>query len=66
MEGVPASGAPGRDAVLVMDVKDPLHPAIRASLPLSNSVFGPPTNLQITPNGRLALVADSIAETQDG
>jgi DNA-binding beta-propeller fold protein YncE len=60
----PVIGAPGRDAVLVMDVTDPLHPKIRASLPLSNSVFGPPTNLQITPNGRLALVADSIVDTQ--
>ena len=63
-EGIPVNGGPGRDAVLVMDVTDPLHPAIRASLPLENSVFGPPTNLQITPNGRLALVANSVTNTQ--
>lgn len=62
--GVPVNGAPGHDAVLVMDTTDPLHPTIRANLPLSNSVFGPPTNLQITPNGRLGLVADSIVDTQ--
>ena len=62
--GQPSIGSPGHDAVLVMDVSDPLHPRIRASLPLSNSVFGPPTNLQITPDGRLGLVADSIADTQ--
>ena len=37
---------------------------MRASLPLENSVFGPPTNLQITPNGRLALVADSVVNTR--
>ena len=63
-EGVPVNGGPGRDAVLVMDVTDPLHPKVRASLPLENSVFGPPTNLQITPNGRLALVANSVTNTQ--
>src|SRR5256884_8603711 len=31
-----------------------------------NSVFGPPTNLQITPDGKLALVANSMAWAQDG
>ncbi len=62
--GLPVNGAPGRDAVLVMDISDPLHPRIRASLPLSNSVFGPPTNLQITPNGRLGLVAESVTASR--
>ena len=64
--GLPVNGASGRDAVLVMDTTDPVHPKIRASLPLSNSVFGPPTNLQITPDGRLGLVADSMADTPNG
>ena len=58
--------APGKDAVLVMDVADPGHPKIRASLPLVNSLLGPPTNLQITPNGRLGLVANSVNAQQDG
>ena len=58
--------APGTDAVLVMDVKDPAHPRIRASLPLVNSLLGPPTNLQITPDGRLGLVANSVTNQQDG
>ena len=31
-----------------------------------NSIFGPPTNLAITPNGQLALVADSVEWTADG
>ena len=62
--GTPVIGAPGKDAVLVMDLTDPLQPKIRASLPLENSVFGPPTNLQITPNGRLALVANSVTNTE--
>ena len=30
------NGAPGRDAVLVMDVSNPAKPHIRASLPLMN------------------------------
>ena len=57
---------PGDDAVLVMDVADPGHPRIRASLKLTNSLLGPPTNLQITPNGRLGLVANSVNSVQDG
>lgn len=57
---------PGEDAVLVMDVADPAHPRIRASLKLANSLLGPPTNLQITPDGRLGLVANSVSSVQDG
>lgn len=60
------TGAPGKDAVLVMDVTDPAKPHIRASLPLMNSLLGPPTNLQITPDGKLGLVASSVVTTQDG
>ena len=63
-EGLPVNGAGGHDTLAVVDIADPLHPAIRATLPLENSVFGPPTNLQITPNGRLALVADSVTNMQ--
>lgn len=57
---------PGADAVLVMDVSNPARPRIRASLPLANSLLGPPTNLQITPNGRLGLIANSVNSVQDG
>ena len=56
----PRLGAPGTDAVLVVDITDPAKPKITASLPLDNSVAGPPTNLQITPDGKLALVASSV------
>ena len=58
--------APGADAVLVVDISKPGQPRIRASLPLANSLLGPPTNLQITPDGRLGLVANSVTNTQDG
>jgi DNA-binding beta-propeller fold protein YncE len=60
------NGAPGKDAVVVMDVSNPAKPKIRASLPLMNSLLGPPTNLQITPDGKLGLVANSVVMNQDG
>ncbi|WP_428487045.1 YncE family protein [Rhodopila sp.] len=60
------NGPAGKDAVLVMDVSNPAKPRIRASLPLTNSLLGPPTNLQITPDGRLGLVANSVVMNQDG
>jgi DNA-binding beta-propeller fold protein YncE len=60
------NGPPGNDAVLVMDVSDPAKPKIRASLPLINSLLGPPTNLQITPDGKLGLVANSVVNVPDG
>ncbi|HEY0184965.1 MAG TPA: hypothetical protein VGC09_19360 [Rhodopila sp.] len=60
------NGAPGKDAVLIVDVSHPAKPRIRASLPLMNSLLGPPTNLQITPDGKLGLVANSVVMNQDG
>jgi DNA-binding beta-propeller fold protein YncE len=60
------NGAPGNDAVLVMDISNPAKPKIRASLSLANSLLGPPTNLQITPDGKLGLVANSVVHVQDG
>ena len=59
--------APGKDVVAIVDIgTDPANPKIVTTLPLSNSIFGPPTNLAITPNGQLALVADSVEYTADG
>jgi DNA-binding beta-propeller fold protein YncE len=61
----PVNGAPGKDEVLIMDVTAPAKPVIRARLPLMNSLLGPPTNLQITPDGKLGLVANSVLHTPD-
>ena len=59
--------APGKDVVTIIDIgTDPANPKIVANLPLANSIFGPPTNLAITPNGQLALVADSVEYAADG
>ena len=59
------TGAPGKDEVLIMDVTTPANPVIRARLPMMNSLLGPPTNLQITPDGKLGLVANSVLHTPD-
>ena len=59
--------APGNDTVSIIDVAtDPAAPRIVASLPLMNSVFGPPMNLAITPDSRLAIVTNAMAWTRDG
>lgn len=65
--GKPVFMPPGKDHVLVVDIgTDPLAPKIIASLPLMNTIFGPPTNLAITPNQKLALVANSMDWVADG
>lgn len=61
--------APGNDVVSIVDIgSDPESPTIIADLPLMNSVFGPPTNLAITPDEKLALVTNAMnwVETEDG
>jgi hypothetical protein len=56
--------APGNDTVVVMDTSNPAHPTLGAPIPMSNSVYGPPVNLQITPDGALGLVASSVLPVQ--
>jgi DNA-binding beta-propeller fold protein YncE len=59
--------APGNDTVDIFDLRaNPASPKLLASLPVPNSIVGPPVNLAITPNGEVALVASSIASTQQG
>jgi DNA-binding beta-propeller fold protein YncE len=56
----------GKDQVLIVDLADPENPKVAASLPLKNSVVGPPVNVDIDPTGAVALVADSIDIIRDG
>ena len=56
---------PGMDSVSIIDVADRLNPKIIVSLPLMNSIFGPPVNLAITPDQKLALVANSMDWARD-
>jgi len=64
-QGKPMINPSGNDAVLIVDLANPEAPKIVASLPLENSIVGPPTNLAISPNGAIALVADSMTVVQD-
>src|SRR5438105_5546822 len=57
---------PGKDTLTVIDVSKPDTPRIASSIPLMNSVVGPPTNLAITPSGDLALVANSLEPVVQG
>lgn len=58
---------PGNDWVAIVDIgTDPGNPKVIAKLPLMNSVIGPPTNLMITPDGTLAIVANSLEWVADG
>ncbi|HEV2053920.1 MAG TPA: YncE family protein [Methylomirabilota bacterium] len=59
-------GPPGKDAVLIVDFSNREAPKIVGNLPLMNSVFGPPTNLAITPDQKLAIVANSVDWQKDG
>src|SRR5690349_22435203 len=57
---------PGKDSVLIVDLADPMNPKIAANLQLENSVVGPPVNLDIAPDGSIALVADSVTLVKEG
>jgi len=64
-EGKPVVNPTGKDTVQIVDLARPEAPKIVATLSLENSVVGPPTNLAISPSGRIALVADSMTVVQD-
>jgi len=65
-EGNRAVAAPGKDTISIVDISDREAPKIVVSIPLMNSIFGPPVNLAITPDERLAIVANSVDWVQDG
>src|ERR1700748_2708591 len=65
-EGKTILAAPGKDSVLIVDLANPEDPKIVATLPLENSVVGPPVNLDIDPSGSVALVADAVDVVKDG
>jgi len=50
----------GHDTLSVVDISKPEAPKVAATIPLINSVQGPPTNLAIAPGGDIALVANSV------
>ena len=65
-KGAPVLHPAGKDSVVILDLADPVNPKVIASIPLKNSVIGPPVNLAIDPTNSIALIANSIDVTQDG
>lgn len=57
---------PGRDSLSIVDISKPDAPRVTATIPLVNSIVGPPTNLAISPSGEIALVANSVNAERDG
>jgi DNA-binding beta-propeller fold protein YncE len=51
---------PGHDEVLFYDIQNPMVPKLLGSLPLENSIIGPPTNVAVTPDGSIALIANAV------
>ncbi len=51
---------PGNDEVAFFDVKNPMAPTLLGSVKLENSILGPPTNVAVTPDQSLALIANAV------
>jgi DNA-binding beta-propeller fold protein YncE len=64
-QGKPVIRPSGKDTVLVVDVARPEAPKVIATLQLENSIVGPPTNVAISPDNKLALIADSMTVTEE-
>jgi len=64
--GVVQLAPQGRDSVQLIDIgTDPLAPRSVGTLALDNTIAGPPTNLAITADERLALVANSLLVVEE-
>ena len=62
----PVARPPGNDTLSVFDLSKPEAPRITATIPLANTIVGPPVNLAVTPSGDIALVANSMKSEADG
>ena len=56
----PVVNPPGKDTLSIIDISKPKALRMLATIPLDNSIVGPPTNLAITPDRGMALVANSV------
>jgi len=57
---------PGKDTISIVDISDREAPKILVNLSLMNTIVGPPVNLAITPDERLAIVANSLNWVHEG
>ncbi len=60
------NGPNGNDGLAIIDIANPARPRLAHVVKLDTSVYGPPTNLQIAPNGRLGLVTNPVTMRQEG
>src|SRR4051794_5591136 len=51
---------PGRDEVVFFDIKNPAKPRLVGSIKIENSILGPPTNVAVTPDQSIALIANAV------
>src|SRR5262249_49241603 len=59
------SNGVGKDTIKIFSLADPTKPQLVTSLPLENSISGPPTNLAVVPGNQIALVANAMHATVD-
>ncbi len=69
--GWDANGKPhlrpaGHDSVSIIDMSKPAALRIIATIPMDNSIIGPPTNLAVSPSHDIALVANSVKPSGPG
>ena len=58
--GQPVVLPPGKDTVSIIDIRNRVEPRVIANLPLTNTILGPPSSIAITPDNRLALIANGL------
>ena len=58
--GKPMLRPAGHDTLSIIDMSKPAALRIIATIPLANSIIGPPTNLAVSPARDIALVANSV------
>src|SRR5712692_1298518 len=64
--GKPMLREPGHDTLSIIDMSKPEALRMIATIPLINSIIGPPTNLAVTPARHIALVANSVIPSGTG
>lgn len=64
-QGKPIVNPTGNDTVVIFDLAKPEDPKMVVSLKLENSIVGPPVNMAISPNGSIALVANSLTVAEE-
>src|SRR5665213_3221671 len=60
----PVLNPSGHDSLSIIDISKPTALRMVATIPLDNTIVGPPTNLAIGPKRDIALVANSVNEVE--